>query len=284
MIINGKMLADQIKAEIKENLSALNTEAPPRLEVIMIGENPASTVYVRNKEKSCEEVGIQCHVNRLNESVTQQEVIDLIEKLNHQESVHGIFVQFPIPSHLNKAEIQEAISPIKDVDGFTSASVSGTVLKGRCETGEYFNACTPAGIMTLLSQLDVPKGAHAVIIGRSDIVGKPMSHLLLNEDYTVTVCHSKTKKLAKQTLSADVLIVAVGIPGFVTKDMVKEGAIVIDVGINRQDGKLCGDVLTDEVATVAKAITPVPGGVGPLTVASLIRNVYYAYQRSITLK
>lgn len=280
-IIDGKQLACELKAAIKENLQPYQDYIPPRLEVIMIGEHPASSIYVLNKKRACEEVGIECNIHRLDESITQQEVLQLIDRLNHQETVHGIFVQFPIPPHLNKAEIEEAISPLKDVDGFTSASVSGTVLKGRCTTGEYFNACTPAGIVTLLERLNLPKGSHAVIIGRSDIVGKPLSHLLLQADYTVTVCHSKTKELTSITKTADVLIAAVGIPNFVTKEFVKEGAIVIDVGINRVDGKLCGDVATQEVLPLVQAITPVPGGVGPLTVASLIQNVYYSYQRSL---
>lgn len=242
-----------------------------------MGEDPASKVYVNNKKKACEYCGIRSLEYALPEETTQEELLELIEKLNNDDTVSGILCQLPVPEHINEQAIINAINPKKDVDAFHPVNV------GKIMTGNYdFVPCTPAGVMELIKEsgIDV-NGKECVIVGRSNIVGKPMSMLLLHENGTVTVCHSKTADLKAQTRRADILVAAVGIPKFVKADMVKPGAVVIDVGMDRdENGKLCGDVDFDEVEKVASAITPVPGGVGPMTIAMLMRNTITAAKRA----
>lgn len=243
------------------------------LAVIIVGNNPASRIYVDNKKKDCEYIGISSYEYALPENATQKEVLDLIDKLNNDDKIDGMIVQLPLPKHIDEQAVINSISPKKDVDAFHPENV------GRIMIGKYgFLPCTPAGIMELLKEENIEtKGKNAVVIGRSNIVGKPMALLLINKDATVTVCHSKTKNIEEITKKADILVVAVGKANFVTKDMVKEGAVVIDVGMNRdENGKLCGDVKLDEVETVSSYITPVPGGVGPMTRAILMKNAVTA--------
>ena len=233
-----------------------------------MGDDPASTVYVRNKERACKEVGINSTVHRLPAETTREELLGLIERLNNDTAVHGILVQLPLPSHLDEDEVINAISPKKDVDGFHPIN-AGKLLIG---DDDAFVACTPAGVLELVKRTEVPiKGQNVVIVGRSNIVGKPAAVLFLREHATVTVCHSRTKDVAEECRRADILIAAVGRPEMIKKDWVKPGAVVIDVGINRVDGKLVGDVDFENVKEVAGAITPVPGGVGPMTIAMLLR-------------
>ena len=269
-IIDGKQISQQIKDELKEEVAKLKAAGKEiTLAVIQVGSDPASTVYVGNKKKACAYIGIESLAYELPEETSEQELLDLVEKLNQDPKVNGILVQLPLPKHMNEDKIIQTISPDKDVDGFHPISV------GRLCIGEKgFVSCTPAGIIKLLKRSDVEiSGKECVVIGRSNIVGKPMAMLLLRENGTVTVTHSRTKDLKEVAKRADILVVAIGKPKMITKDYVKEGAVVIDVGIHRmENGKLCGDVDYDDVAPVCSAITPVPGGVGPMTIAMLMNN------------
>ncbi len=274
-IIDGKEISAQIRAEIFEKVKEYNARTGnlPGLAVVIVGENPASQVYVRNKKRACEQVGFNSWVYELPESTTQEELNALIDKLNDDANVHGILVQLPLPKHLNEEEIILRIKPEKDVDAFHPYNV------GRITIGNpKFLPCTPAGIMELLHRSNIEiSGKECVVIGRSNIVGKPMALLLLSENGTVTVCHSKTRDLKEVCKRADILVVAIGKADFVTADMVKEGAVVIDVGMNRNaDGKLTGDVDFASVSEVASYITPVPGGVGPMTITMLLQNTLRA--------
>lgn len=276
-IIDGKRISQEIKDELKEKVAALKKEGVEgTLAVIQVGNDPASSVYVNNKKKACEYIGIRSLAYELPEETTEEELLTLIEKLNKDDAVNGILVQLPIPKHIDEEKIIKTISPLKDVDGFHPENV-GNLVTG----GAGFVSCTPAGIIQLLKRSGVTiEGKNCVVIGRSNIVGKPMSLLMLRENATVTIAHSKTKDLKGICKQADILIVAIGKPRFITADYVKEGAVVIDVGIHREEkqvdgktvNKLCGDVNYDEVAEHTSAITPVPGGVGPMTIAMLMNN------------
>lgn len=269
-IIDGKKISSEIKDELKEKVAGYKQAGKEiTLAVIQVGHDPASTVYVGNKKKACEYIGIHSLAYELEETVTQQELLDLIVSLNEREDVNGILVQLPLPKHIDENLVIQTISPEKDVDGFHPQSV-GALSIGQ----EGFVSCTPAGIIQLLKRSNIEiAGKECVVIGRSNIVGKPISLLLLRENGTVTICHSRTKDLKEVTKRADILVVAIGKPKFVTKEYVKEGAVVIDVGIHRnENNKLCGDVDFEEVEPIASAITPVPGGVGPMTIAMLMYN------------
>lgn len=269
-IIDGKAISLQIKNELKERAAALKASGIEiALAVIQVGDNPASCVYVRNKKKGCEYIGIGSLSFELPEETTQEELLALIGELNERADVNGILVQLPLPAHIDEDTVIKAIDPKKDVDGFHPQSVGAL-----CIGQPGFVSCTPAGIIQLLKRSGIEiAGKECVVLGRSNIVGKPMALLLLRENATVTIAHSKTKNLKEVTKRADILIVAVGRPKMVTKDYVKEGAVVIDVGINRdENNKMCGDVDFDDVAPVCSAITPVPGGVGPMTIAMLLNN------------
>ena len=269
-VIDGKAISAQIKEELKEKVAKLKEEGTEvTLAVIQVGDNPASTVYVRNKKKGCEYVGIHSLSYELPEETTEEELLKLIEELNEKEEVNGILVQLPLPSHIDEDKVIRAISPKKDVDGFHPQSVGAL-----CIGQKGFVSCTPAGIIQLLKRSGIAiEGKECVILGRSNIVGKPMSLLMLRENATVTIAHSRTKNLKEVCKRADILIVAIGKPKMVTADYVKEGAVIIDVGINRmEDKKLCGDVDYDSVFPICSAITPVPGGVGPMTIAMLLYN------------
>ena len=273
-IIDGKELAKHIREELKEEVKELkNAEIYPKLAVIMVGDDPASKVYVRNKSRACEDVGIEYEEYLLPAKTTREELLELIEKLNNDERVHGILVQSPLPEGLDANEAFRTILPKKDVDGFHPVNVGKLSLNQDC-----FVSCTPYGIIKMLEAYNVPiEGANAVIIGRSNIVGKPLAQCLLNKNATVTICHSKTKNLKEITKKADILIAAIGKPKFVTEDMVKENATVIDVGINRnEEGKLVGDTDFENIKEKVNFITPVPGGVGPMTIAMLMYNVVKA--------
>lgn len=269
-VIDGKAISAQIKEELKKKVAKLKEEGTEvTLAVIQVGDNPASTVYVRNKKKGCEYVGIHSLSYELPEETTEEELLKLIEELNEKEEVNGILVQLPLPSHIDEDKVIRAISPEKDVDGFHPQSVGAL-----CIGQKGFVSCTPAGIIQLLKRSGIAiEGKECVILGRSNIVGKPMSLLMLRENATVTIAHSRTKNLKEVCKRADILIVAIGKPKMVTADYVKEGAVIIDVGINRmEDKKLCGDVDYDSVFPICSAITPVPGGVGPMTIAMLLYN------------
>lgn len=269
-IINGKEISQQIKDELKEKVAAYKAQGVEiTLAVIQVGEDPASSVYVNNKKKACAYIGIGSLAYEMKESTTQEELLSLVKELNEREDVNGILVQLPLPKHIDEDAIIQAIDPKKDVDGFHPQSV-GTMCIG--EPG--FLSCTPAGIIQLLKRSDIEiEGKECVIIGRSNIVGKPMALLMLRENATVTIAHSRTKDLKEVTKRADILIVAIGRPKMIDTSYVKEGAVVIDVGIHRDaDNKLCGDVDYQSVEPIAKAITPVPGGVGPMTIAMLMNN------------
>lgn len=276
-LLSGKIFASQLKAEAKEKVEAIQAKygVTPGLAVIIVGDNPASKVYVANKEKGCHETGIYSEVIRMPEETTKEELLREIHRLNHDDKIHGILVQLPLPKQIQAEEeaILEAIDPKKDVDGFHPINV-GNLSIGK----DALVPCTPHGCIRMLEMAGIPiAGKHAVIIGRSNIVGKPMAQLLLSRNATVTVCHSRTANLAEITRQADILVAAVGRPYFVTADMVKEGAVVIDVGINRlENKKLVGDVDFANVAPIAGAITPVPGGVGLLTIAMLMQNTVFA--------
>ena len=276
VLIDGKKISAQVKDECKERVARENMDVT--LAVIQVGNDPASTVYVGNKKKACEYVGIHSLSYELPEETTEEELLALVEKLNADDTVNGILVQLPLPSHINEDKVIQTISPKKDVDGFHPQSV------GALSIGQPgFVSCTPAGIIQLLKRSGVViDGKECVIVGRSNIVGKPMAMLMLRENATVTVCHSHTKDLKEVTKRADILIVAIGKPKMITADYVKEGAVVIDVGIHRPEGgKLCGDVDFDSVEKTASAITPVPGGVGPMTIAMLMYNCVQAAEMEI---
>ena len=278
-IIDGKQVAANIRAEIRADAEEFTrkTGIVPHLAAILVGDDPASAVYVRNKQKACEQSGLKSTLHRLPAQTTEQELLDLIARSNADTSVHGILVQLPLPRQINELAILDAVSPLKDVDAFHPENV-GRIVQGR----PRFLPCTPAGVQVLLKSAAVPTaGAHAVVLGRSEIVGKPMALLLMQRgeggDATVTICHSRTKNLPEITRSADILIAAMGKAKFITRDMVKARAVVIDVGTNRgEDGKLVGDVDFAAVSEVASAITPVPGGVGPMTIAMLLKNTLTA--------
>ena len=273
-ILNGKEVARKTRERLKEEVDRLKEEnIYPRLAVIMVGNNSASQIYVKNKSKACEEIGIEFEEYLLPEETKQEELISIIENLNNKKEIHGILLQSPIPDGLDINEAFRKILPEKDVDGFHPVNVGKLVL-GQ----DTFVSCTPFGIIKILEEYNIDiEGKHAVVIGRSNIVGKPMSQCLLNKNATVTICHSKTKDLTSITKTADILVSAIGRAGFVTEDMVKEGAVVIDVGINRtQEGKIKGDVDYENVSQKASYITPVPGGVGPMTIAMLMKNVVKA--------
>ncbi len=269
-IIDGKKISQEIKDELKEKVAAMHAQGQEvTLAVVLVGQDPASCVYVRNKKRACEYIGIRSLSYELAEDTSEEEVLALIDKLNGDKDVNGILVQLPLPKHMDEDKITRAIDPLKDVDGFHPQNV------GALSIGlPGFVSCTPAGIIQLLkrSHIDM-EGKHCVIVGRSNIVGKPMALLMLRENATVTVTHSKTKDLASVTRQADILIVAIGKKQFITADYVKEGVVVIDVGMHRDEtNHLCGDVAYDEVASHCSAITPVPGGVGPMTIAMLMHN------------
>lgn len=270
MIIDGKKISTEIKDELKEQVAQLKAEGVEvTLAVVKVGEDPASAVYVRNKEKACEYIGINSKKIEMPEETTEEELLKLVDDLNTDPAINGILVQLPLPKHIDENKILLAIDPMKDVDGFHPVNV-GKMVIGE----ESFLPCTPAGIIEMIkrSGLDI-EGKECVIIGRSNIVGKPMAILMLRENATVTVTHSRTKDLPEVCKRADIVVAALGKAKFVTKDFVKEGAIIIDVGMDRdEDGKLCGDVDFDEVEPIASAITPVPGGVGPMTVTMLLVN------------
>ncbi|MBR3942281.1 MAG: bifunctional methylenetetrahydrofolate dehydrogenase/methenyltetrahydrofolate cyclohydrolase FolD [Clostridia bacterium] len=269
-IIDGKMISTQIKDECKERVAAYKEQGIDIcLAVIQVGNDPASSVYVNNKKKACEYIGIRSLSYELPEETTQEELISLIEKLNADDSVNGILVQLPVPKHIDEDIIISTISPKKDVDGFHTQSVGAL-----CIGQPGYVSCTPAGIIELLKRSNISiEGKECVVIGRSNIVGKPMSILMLRENATVTIAHSRTKDLKDICKRADILIVAIGRPEMITSEYIKEGAVVIDVGIHRRENnKLCGDVLFDDVAPHCSAITPVPGGVGPMTIAMLMKN------------
>lgn len=276
-IINGKEISAAVKERIKNEVEALKVKGiGVGLAVILVGENPASKVYVANKKKACEELGIKSFEFKLPEQTTEEELISLIKKLNENSEVNGILCQLPLPAHLDESTVINTIVPEKDVDAFHPVNV------GKIMIGDFdFLPCTPAGIMEMLGYMNIDVcGKECVVIGRSNIVGKPMAMLLLHKNATVTVCHSKTKDLKAVTSRADVLVSAVGRAGFVTADMVKEGAVVIDVGMNRNaENKLCGDVDFEAVAEKCSAITPVPGGVGPMTIAMLMQNTLTAAKK-----
>lgn len=269
-LIDGKLISKQIKDELKEKVAELKTQGKEIcLAVIQVGNDPASSVYVGNKKKACEYIGIKSLAYELPEATTEAELLEIINKLNNDSAVHGILVQLPVPEHINEERIINAISPLKDVDGFHPASVGALSIGQR-----GFVSCTPAGVIQLLKRSGIEiSGKECVVIGRSNIVGKPMSMLLLRENGTVTICHSRTKDLKEVCKRADILVVAIGRPKMIDASYVKEGAVVIDVGIHRdENNKLCGDVDFASVEPVAGAITPVPGGVGPMTIAMLMNN------------
>ena len=273
-LLDGNQLSRQLRAEIATASAILTAKGTkPGLAVILVGENPASQIYVRNKVKACEDANIYSELIRLPQDISEQELLDHIHQLNADEQIHGILVQLPLPAHIDTHLVLEAIDPYKDVDGFHVAN-AGALMTGK----PIFKPCTPYGCMKILESIDYPiRGARAVIIGASNIVGKPMAMLLLQAGATITICNSKTKDLAAHTKEADILVVATGIPKMISAQMVKPGAVVIDVGINRlPDGKLCGDVDFDEVKYVAGWITPVPGGVGPMTITMLLQNTLEA--------
>ena len=268
-------MSAEVKANVKKQTEELKEKygVTPGLAVVIVGDDPASRVYVNNKKKACEAVGFMSEEYALPAETTHEELLALVKKLNDKEDINGILVQLPLPKHLDDKAVIEAISPLKDVDAFHAVNV------GKIMLGEYdFLPCTPAGVMEMLHSYDIPvEGKECVVIGRSNIVGKPMGMLLLHENGTVTICHSRTKNLAEVCRRADILVAAVGIPKFVKADRVKDGAVVIDVGMDRdENGKLCGDVDFDNVKDKCSFITPVPGGVGPMTIATLMKNTLKA--------
>lgn len=275
IIIDGKKVSGEVKAAVKEQTAEFISKfsKAPCLAVVIVGDNPASRVYVNNKKKACAEVGFESREYALPQETTQDELMKLVDELNADDNVNGILVQLPLPKHLDEKAVIEAISPKKDVDAFHAVNV------GKIMIGDYdFLPCTPAGVMEMLNSYNIEiEGKSCVVVGRSNIVGKPMAMLLLHKNGTVTVCHSRTKNLKEVCLGADILVVAIGKAKFLTADMVKEGAVVIDVGMNRdENGKLCGDVDFENVKEVACAITPVPGGVGPMTISTLMKNTLKA--------
>ena len=272
--MDGKAVSAKVKGQVAQEVAALQGQGVcPGLAVVIVGEDPASRIYVNNKKKACQATGIHSEEYALPASTTQEELLALVDTLNHKEDIHGILVQSPLPKGLDEGAVVEAIAPQKDVDAFHAYNV------GKIMMGDYhFLPCTPAGIMELLQAYDIPvEGKRCVVIGRSNIVGKPMAMLLLHQNGTVTICHSRTKDLPEVTRQADILVSAVGKSRFVTSELVKPGAVVIDVGMNRdENGKLCGDVDFAAVEPVAGCISPVPGGVGPMTIAMLLKNTVMA--------
>ncbi len=278
-LIDGKRIAAEIRQEVKAEVAELRERnVVPGLTVVLVGEDPASQTYVRSKQRACEEVGIRSEVRKLPDHTSQTQLMKLIDELNQDPAVHGILVQLPLPGHIDADAVLRTIDPAKDVDGFHPTNV-GCLWTGLSYQG--FVPCTPAGVMELLRRTGIdPRGLDAVVVGRSNIVGKPMAALLLEANATVTICHSRTQNLRDQCRRADILVVAVGKPRFISGDWIKPGAVVIDVGINRVDGRLCGDV--DESAwEVAGFLTPVPGGVGPMTIAQLLKNTVLAAKRTL---
>lgn len=281
-IIDGKAVSAQVKENIAKEVAQLKEQhgISIGLAVVIVGNNPASRIYVNNKKKACEAVGFESFEYALSEETTQDELLALIDKLNADDKVDGILVQLPLPKHLDEKIVIDNISPDKDVDAFHPVNV------GKIMIGDYsFLPCTPAGVMELIASTGVEiSGKECVVVGRSNIVGKPMSMLLLHKSGTVTICHSRTKDLASECKRADILVAAVGVPKLIKGDMIKEGAVVIDVGMNRlEDGKLCGDVDFESCEKVASYITPVPGGVGPMTIAMLMKNTLTAAKKKIAL-
>lgn len=269
VVIDGKGLSERIINNLKD------TNISPTLAVILVGNNPASEIYVRNKEKSCEKAGIVSKLFKYDEDIQEKELLEKICQLNNDDTIDAILVQLPLPDHIDENKITKAILPEKDVDGFTPVNI-GLLASG---LKPYAYPCTPKGIMTILKEYNInPDGKHAVVVGRSNIVGKPLSIMLLNANATVTTCHSHTENLKDITKTADILVAAVGKPKFITAEMVKEGAVVIDVGISRIDGKLCGDVDFENVSGKTSFITPVPKGVGPMTIVSLMENTVELYK------
>jgi methylenetetrahydrofolate dehydrogenase (NADP+)/methenyltetrahydrofolate cyclohydrolase len=280
-IINGKEIAESVRQEISKEVQQLREKnVVPGLAVILVGDNQASQTYVRHKQKACEDLGMHSVLIKKPADLSQEELIQSIAELNQDDSIHGILVQLPLPGHIQEKAIIEAISPEKDVDGFHPINI------GRMMTGQdAFLPCTPYGVMVMLEYIDYDlEGKHVVIVGRSNIVGKPAGQLFLNANATVTYCHSRTKDLAYYTKQADVVVAAVGKRDTITSDHIKEGAVVIDVGMNRNDeGKLCGDVAFDEVKNKASYITPVPKGVGPMTITMLMKNTVKSAQKALEL-
>ena len=274
-IIDGKLTSAAIRAELKEEIASLGVR--PGLAVILVGDDPASAVYVRNKKRACEEIGVYSESYELPADTTQEELLSLIARLNDKDDIHGILVQLPLPRHIDERAVILAIDPKKDVDAFHPFNV------GRIVTGDYdFLPCTPAGVMELLRRYGIdPAGKKCVVVGRSNIVGKPQALLMTHANATVTVCHSRTADLKAECLAADILVVAIGRADFITGDMVRDGAVVVDVGMNRRpDGKLTGDVDFATVEPKASYITPVPGGVGPMTITMLMKNTVTAARRA----
>jgi methylenetetrahydrofolate dehydrogenase (NADP+)/methenyltetrahydrofolate cyclohydrolase len=279
MIISGKELSDELRSEIVERVKVIKNiyDVAPHLAVIIVGDDPASQSYVKGKSKACDEVGITNTTIQLPSDVSQQDLIQTIDELNRNAKIDGILVQLPLPSHIDEASVMNYINPLKDVDGFHPVNVDGLYTGKKC-----IKPCTPSGIIKLLKKANVEiEGKNVVVLGRSNIVGLPVAKMLLDENATVTVCHSKTKNLKEITSQADILIVAIGKPKFVTTDMVKDGAVVIDVGVNRVDGKLVGDVDFDNVEHKTSVITPVPGGVGPMTITCLLENTIECFKNLI---
>jgi len=281
-LIDGNALSKQLRAQVAADTAALKAKGlTPGLAVVLVGDNPASQVYVRNKVKACEDAGLHSVLEKYEATMSEADLLARVEALNNDSSIHGILVQLPLPAHIDAQKVIEAISPAKDVDGFHIAS-AGALMTGMAG----FWPCTPYGCMKMLESIGYDlKGKHAVVIGRSNIVGKPMALMLLQKDATVTVAHSRTQNLKALTLQADVIVAAVGKRNVLTADMVKPGAVVLDVGMNRNDeGKLCGDVDFDGVKEVAGYITPVPGGVGPMTITMLLVNTLESAQRALSEK
>lgn len=279
VIINGKEIGQEIRTGIATRVQALKEKGvTPGLAVILVGDNPASKTYVANKQKSCEQIGMYSELVKLPEEISEQALLDEIRELNERHSIHGILVQLPLPKHIDEEKVIQTISPEKDVDGFSPISV-GKMMLGQ----DTYLPCTPFGVMKMLEHAGIDvAGKHAVIVGRSHIVGKPMGQLLLQKDATVTYTHSKTPDLPNFTKQADILIAAVGRANFITSEHIKEGAVVIDVGINRnEDNRLCGDVDFDDVQGIASHITPVPGGVGPMTITMLLENTVQAAEKEL---
>ncbi len=277
-IIDGKAVAKELREGFKTEVDKLKKEGrAPGLTVVLVGDDPASQVYVKYKEKACKEIGVSSVIIKKDKNIIQEELLEIIDELNRDNSVDGILVQLPLPAHIDEKSVIEAIDPEKDVDGFHPVN-TGRLFSGQKDT-LLFEACTPLGIIELLKRTGIEiQGKKAVIVGRSNIVGKPIAHLLLAQNATVTICHSRTADLGAETRQADILIAAAGRPELITGDMVKEGAVVIDVGTNRVDGKLIGDVVFEEVSKKASYITPVPGGVGPMTISMLLYNTLKARQ------
>ena len=279
VIINGKEIGQEIRTGVATRVQALKEKGiTPGLAVILVGDNPASKTYVANKQKSCEQIGMYSELVKLPEDISEQALLEKIRELNECASIHGILVQLPLPKHINEDKVIQTISPEKDVDGFSPISV-GKMMLGQ----DTYLPCTPYGVMKMLEHAGIDvAGKHAVIVGRSHIVGKPMGQLLLQKDATVTYTHSKTPDLPSFTKQADILIAAVGRANFITSEHIKEGAVVIDVGINRnQDNRLCGDVDFDDIQGIASHITPVPGGVGPMTITMLLENTVQAAEKEL---